>query len=193
MIKTFTRIQSNDRSPAYSSHISPDSSPPSIPTFHNQSLDILNSLQIPSFPLFKFSLVVSLPWINFRLKIDFSLLELPKNSTPPSALLRAFQDASSHYPDFRVLFTSGSKNQIYTGCGISNSDHIFLRFSLPSSFTVLLAELFAIKIAVDHIASEESSTSYLIYSHSFNALQCLEKPCDTTQHPIAKEVVRVFH
>lgn len=192
MLNTFIRTQSNSLAPAFSSNLLP-SSKSTVHTFHDQILSILDSIHVLPPSIHELSPAITPPWSNLDLNIELRLSKLSKKETSAAEFHRAFQEMVSCYPNFRKIYTDGSKFDSSTGCGIATSDSIILRYSLPSQFSILSAELFAIKLVIDQIASENTHSQYLICSDSLNAILCLQKFHETSQHPIAKEIIRALY
>jgi len=62
-----------------------------------------------------------------------------------------------------------------------------IRYSLPHFFSILSAELLAIRLALETAA--QFHHKYIICTDSLSALKCLDNYHDTSQHPIAKEII----
>ena len=92
------------------------------------------------------------PWSVFVPNIDLSMGSLSKQ-TPSPIILSAFQELLHKYSGFSIIFTDGSKSPDLAGCAIVYNDDI-IRISLPAYFTILSAELYAIKIAINVISSD---------------------------------------
>ena len=71
---------------------------------------------------------------------------------------------------------------------MSTLSAVTVRFSLPSEFTVLSAELYAIDLAVG-LALEENGVDYLVLTDSLSALLTLQNPRRRKAHPFVGRIV----
>jgi len=134
------------------------------------------------------SLPVLPPWSTFRVSVDFSMCELAKD-LPNSVICGAFCELLGKYLDFAVIYTDGSKSRNHVGCAFTINNET-RRIPLPSSFSVLSAELFAIKAALEAVnSSSNEQHNFLLCTDSLSALTTLGNPKKRYQNPIAKEII----
>ncbi len=83
-----------------------------------------------------------------------------------------------------------SHSNNFVGCAATTNCEIILQYSLPPHFTILAAELYAIYLAIQHIAawSQQLQTLVLI-SDSLSSLKTLQNTRQQHQHPTAKLIV----
>ena len=91
------------------------------------------------------------PWIMPELEVHLSLLPFGRGSASPETARSAFMKIASQFSSSTFLYTDGSKTENGVGCALANKSGVIRRYTLPSAFSILSAELFAIKLAVEHI------------------------------------------
>ena len=130
------------------------------------------------------------PWLTYSPKIDFSLTELPKSQTNPQIYVQNFNELLSKYPNFVQIFTDGSKTPNQSGCSIV-LDNCAIPYPLPPYFTILSAELYAIKLAIYHCL-ENTSNNFLILSDSLSALLSIQNYHKKKHHPISQQIIQTL-
>ena len=128
-----------------------------------------------------------LPPEQLKIKIDFTLLQNFGKNQHSDVIKRAYQELIHNYQNCVKIFTDGSKNGSFVGCAVLSDKFDAICYSLPSFYSILSAELFAIKLAVQQTSSMQNKS--LILTDSASALHCLLDPHHHSQHPLAKEII----
>lgn len=181
-LRTYFHLKADDTLPL-TSH-------PSFAQLQHQVEIAAASLQITIPPFLPTSRTVVAPWQNAGISYDLSLIALNKKITTNAIILAAFSELTDRYKNFEHIYTDGSKSDSGVGCGIATKTEIILRFSLPSLFSILSAELYAIKLSIEHILKFSTDTPHLILTDSLNAIACLRDFRNRNQHPIAKSIIQ---
>src|SRR6266576_145366 len=162
--------------------------------FFNQVHDLLlqHNMIIPS--LMNLPSIQTPPWTSFSPSIDLSLCNIEKyhrNLRVPEA----FSHLLSQYPNYKKIYTDASKTLTSTGCAIiQNSETV--RIPLPGTFSILSAELYAIKTALEltsYLQMDTSQKNYLICTDSLSSLRALNNVDNKKKiHPIVSEIITLL-
>ena len=128
-----------------------------------------------------------------NIRTELSLLELDKNSTPHTTICSAFLETSYSYNSYSFLYTDASKSSEGVGCALADSSHILVRCSLPDTFSILSAELSAIKLAVDHVGNNSEDLNFVICTDSLSAIHSILNVHSRTQHVFAERIACLLH
>ena len=163
-----------------------------IPTqsLSQQFLTFLQSLLSEDLRIHHLPINVNPPWQIFHPRIDYSLTTFPKSSTNPVIFRQHFYSLTDNYPEFDHVFTDGSKTDNLTGCSIIHKNDI-IRYPLPSYFSILSAELYALKLSITY-SQELPSNNIIIFTDSLCALLAIENYRSKKQHPLAQEIVQIL-
>ena len=134
----------------------------------------------------KLRLYVSPPWTLEKLNICLYLAKFPKSETLPVVFQQEFY-AHKHTAQVEV-YTDGSKINEKVGSGFvvveeGKSDKKF-SLRIHDNSSVFIAELFAIRAAIEYLRSKFSKVSCQIYSDSRSALQALN--IFNSKHPLVQ-------
>ena len=122
-----------------------------------------------------------------QINIDLTILTNFGKDCHKHIIKKAYQELLDKYQNYIKIFTDGSKYNSFVGCAVHSDNFDAIRFPLPSFYTILSAELFAIKLAVQQTTNIQEKS--LILTDSASALQCLLKPYHHAQHPLAKQII----
>lgn len=151
---------------------------------------LFRTLDILCPPLVHRPLPAVAPWVSYTVHVDASITDLSKTA-PSIALLSAYHEMVAKYTEFSIIFTDGSKSTSGVGCSVVFNDDI-IRFSLPQFFSVLSAELYAIKLAAQcAVDGKLNNNNFLICSDSLSALHSLRGIHENRTHPFAKEIINL--
>ena len=128
------------------------------------------------------------PWTHLSINFDFSLTKFSKPETNPRIFNAHFNELLLKYTDFQHLYTDGSKNTYSTGCALVHENN-FIPCPLPPQFSVLSAELYAIKLALSYI-NELHLGDTVIFSDSLSALLSIQNHHTKKSHPLSKEIAQ---
>lgn len=118
-------------------------------------------VQFPRFP----------PWTFTDTFVNTSLSLYSKGEHPPSFTRAKFYELLSQYPEYKTLYTDGSKSSAGLGCAFVSDGRTF-PFRLAEQGTILTAELYAIYQALIYV-SAQTYRKWLIFTDSYNSLVCL--------------------
>ena len=94
-----------------------------------------------------------------------------KSQTDPTVFRTKFHELLSDFPSYETIFTDGSKDGDTAGSAyVTPSDTYKCR--LPDNASIVLAEIKAIDLALDHI-EQSMSSDFIIFSDSLSVLQSL--------------------
>lgn len=190
VVNHLLRITTTSSLPVRSTTNIPFNAPYSASNFHHITRKFLHSLKLSLPSLHHSHLAAAPPWLPCILNIDTSFHQFSRD-TQPIIIRRHFQELLHNYADSTVLYTDGSISPSLAGCAVTTDEETISCFSLPTYFSILSAELYAIYLAVLHIASLESlSKHFLIITDSMTSLLSLKSQWNQRQHPIAKDIIR---
>ena len=111
------------------------------------------------------------PWTLNKPEVNFSLTADMKDNTDAFIFKTKFQKITSHYPDFKHIYTDGSKDgpKVAAAC-VSQTQSRKCR--LPDNASIFSAESQAINIALDYI-EEANLSKVIIFSDSLSVLQSI--------------------
>lgn len=161
--------------------------PNSLP--HNND-ELLNSIYLKDINILYFPYNINPPWCTFNPNIDLSLTNLSKSQTNPIIYIRHYNNLINKYPNYVKIFTDGSKSPDRAGCAIIHENNE-IPFSLPSHFTILSAELYALQLAINY-SINLSSNNILILTDSLSALTSIQNFHKKKQHPISQTIVQTL-
>ena len=100
------------------------------------------------------------------------------------------QDFFTRFSEYEIIYTDGSKVTGYCGCAVIHLN-FEIRYPLPSSFSVLSAELYAIFLALD-IALRDLTGKVLICTDSLSAIRSTQNTAKY-QHSFARLINNFAH
>ncbi len=111
----------------------------------------------------------------------------------PAGVKPAFPELLKLHLEALIIYTDPSHSNNFVGCAATTNSEIILQYNLPPHFTILAVELYAIYLAIQHIAawSQEPQTLILI-SDALSSLNTLQNRRHRHQHPSAKLIVRAL-
>ncbi|MEN8173077.1 MAG: reverse transcriptase domain-containing protein [Chloroflexota bacterium] len=112
------------------------------------------------------------PWELRLPEINLSLSSNPKSSTNPLVFQSYFNEIQTKYPDYKHIYTDGSKSGDRVGAA-AVIDNSIKHVRLPDKSSIFTAELTAIQIALNHI-DDAISNDFIIFSDSISSLQALQ-------------------
>jgi ribonuclease HI len=114
------------------------------------------------------------PWFPLPVQIDLTVCSLPKSTTAPEVYQQHFYNVlHTAYADHHKIYTDGSKSAAGSASAFidNTSAHTF---NLLSETSVYIAELLAIKFALERILNSGSSPHYVICSDSTSSLLSIQ-------------------
>jgi ribonuclease HI len=134
--------------------------------------DDFNSICPDTENVAKYSVINIPPWQLRRPTIDTSLTRLEKSKTDPLVYRTGFDNLREKYENFLCAFTDGSKSDNGVTAAAFSSK-FFLQIRLPDEASIFTAELYAIRYALDFIASADQS-DFILFSDSLSSIQALD-------------------
>ena len=114
-------------------------------------------------------------------KINIDMLSYPKDTTPHQILRGKFANiVETNYSDCIVIYTDGSKTREGVGCAAVTGEHREKKLSIPKIATIMTAETYAIKLALE-LAKAENNRKVLICSDSWSLIQLIIKASFTEE------------
>ena len=114
----------------------------------------------------KYSVINIPPWKLHRPIIDTYLTKYEKSKTDPLEYRTGFNNLREKYENFLCAFTDGSKSDGGVTAAAFSSK-FFLQIRLPDEASIFTAELYAIRYALDFIASADQS-DFIVFSDSLS-------------------------
>ena len=125
------------------------------------------------------------PWELKTPITDFSLRIGKKSTINPLDFHSSFSDVQLNYPNFKFIYTDGSKDGNKVGCAAVTSGRTYKQ-RLPDVCSVYTAELKAILLALSHIR-RSGELGFVICSDSLSALQAIENR--NIDHPLHLDIL----
>ena len=191
-ISHLIQITTVENLPLHTSSPIPLTAPYAASNFHHSVRAQLDDLNI-QLPPMDYSYIAAVPpWVDSVVIIRQHMEHLSKES-PPNIVKLHFNELLQTYPQSTVLYTDGSHSADAVGCAVTTDTTVVACFPLPSYFSILSAELFALYLAVDYAAAtKDSDSQYLLLSDSLSSVRCLTNQWSRKLHPIAKKIVRIL-
>ena len=104
-------------------------------------------------------------------EVNFSLTADKKDNTDAFIFKTKFQEKTSHYPDFKHIYTDGSKDGPKDAAACVSWTQT-RKCRLPDNASIFSAESQAINIALDYI-EEANLSKVIIFSDSLSVLQSI--------------------
>ena len=128
------------------------------------------------------------PWTPSQITID-TTLPSKKLTNDYEHTHFFFHELLIKYHSSSKYFTDGSKFSSFIGCSIIHPDSYITRFSLPSSFSILSAELYAIYLAINSVV-QSSNNNVCIFSDSLPVILNFRNPTHTIPQLILHTLTR---
>ena len=125
-------------------------------------------------------------WMLRGPEIDLTLASSKKGNINPIQFKNDFHDLLDHYPDSKVIYTDGSKNESGVACA-SVSDNLQIQMRLPDYASIFTAELTAILYTLDMIPSYNDD-EFLIVCDSRSSIEAIGHY--QISNPIVFEILR---
>ena len=180
------KLKSNRSNPTYNTVFRPNffslfkKKPNAIPTFGIRIAPALTAAGIKVRNIKANSVIDTPPWTLNKFEVNFSLTAEKKGNTDAFIFKTKFQEITSHYPDFKHIYTDGSKYGPYTdgskygpkvaAACVSRTQTRKCR--LPDNASIFSAESQAINMALDYI-EETNLSKVIIFSDSLSVLQSI--------------------
>ncbi|KAJ4430889.1 hypothetical protein ANN_19480 [Periplaneta americana] len=113
------------------------------------------------------------PWRIMLPEINLDLTYHIKTETNGISYQQFCREQWDQYRNYRHIYTDGSQTNQGCGCAVVYPDHTML-YTLPSLYSILTCELYAIKKALEYILETETDKSYLLHTDSQSSLQALQ-------------------
>lgn len=123
------------------------------------------------------------------IRTDLSLSNSPKAQTHPQVLQFSFNQIIERYREHLSIFTDASKSYHGVGSAVVLGS-MSLQFKLPEPSTILTAELFGIKKAIDYAASQPAQ-EFLVCTDSLSSLKILQQLYQ--KNPLAQDIRENVH
>ena len=172
------RIAENNSNPAHAVTFQPKcmdlyESKPILLNLGARILPVLESANI-NFDNIETTLTPNVPaWCINKPKLFFDLHFGKKSETSQTIMKSNFQELKSHYMDYKHIYTDGLKDDMKVVCAVVSDDYSEI-VRIPHGSSMFTAEAKAIDLALDFIASCETSNKFVIFSHSFSVLKSLD-------------------
>lgn len=124
------------------------------------------------------------PWHVEKPKVDWEMTAYVRAGESSQKAKAAFGVVSAKYTEHHKIFTDGSKDDDFTGCGIvDGTDRMAIR--LPAQCSIFSAEAHAIATALKRIP-EGSATPSVIFTDSASVVEAVEN--GISHHPWIQEI-----
>ena len=171
------KLKSNRSNPTYNSVFRPNvfslfkQKPNAILTFGIRIAPALTAAGIKVRNIKANSVIDTLPWTLNKAEVNFSLTADKKDNTDAFIFKTKFQEITSHYPDFKHIYTDGSKDgpKVAAAC-VSRTQTRNCR--LPDNASIFSAERQAFNMTFDYI-EEVNLSKVIIFSDSLSVLQSI--------------------
>ena len=119
------------------------------------------------------------PWHGEKPKTDWEMTAYVRAGESTQKVTAAFGVVRAKYGDHRQIYTDGSKDDDFTGCGIvQGTERTAIR--LPAQCSIFSAEAYAVKIALEDLPDEGNETT-VIYTDSASVVEAVEN--GESHHP----------
>ena len=137
----------------------------------------------------KYSVITVPPWKLLRPNIDITLTEHEKSKTDPLEYRISFNNLREKYGNYLCAFTDGSKSDDGVTAA-AYSSKFFLQIRLPDEASIFTAELYAIRYALDFIASIDQF-DFIVFSDSLSSIQALDS--SDFSNPLVVNILEKCH
>ena len=189
------KLKSNRSNPTYNTVFRPNyftlfqNKPNAIPTFGIRIVPTLNSAGIKLRNIQSNSILDIPPRTIKQPEVLFTLTTDKKETTDSSIFRAKFQELSSQYPDFRHIYTDGSKDGPNVASACVSQTHT-RKCLLPDNASIFTAEIQAINMALDYI-KDANLSKVLIFSDSLSVLQSINN-CNL-DNPLVQDILLRYH
>ena len=189
------KLKSNRSNPTYNTVFRPnffslfEKKPNAIPTFGIRIAPALTAAGIKVRNIKANSVIDTPPWTLNKSEVNFSLTADKKDNTDAFIFKTKFQEITSHYPDFKHIYTDGSKDgpKVAAAC-VSRTQTRKCR--LPDNASIFSAESQAINMALDYI-EEANLSKVIIFSDSLSVLQSINN--SKIDNSIIQDIILRLH
>ena len=128
-------------------------------------------------------------WTLNKPEINFSLTADKKDITDAFIFKTKFQDITSHYSDFKHIYTDGSKDgpKVAAACVSPRQSR---KSRLPDNASIFSAESQAINMALDYI-EEANLSKVIIFSDSLSVLQSINN--SKIDNSVIQDIILSLH
>ena len=171
------KLKSNRSNPTYNTVFRPnffslfEKKPNAIPTFGIRIAPALTTAGIKVRNIKANSVIHTPPWTLNKSEVNFSFTADKKDNTDAFIFKTKFQEITSHYPDFKQIYTDGSKDEPKVAV-VCVSRTQTLKCRLPDNASIFSAEKQAINMALDYI-EETNQSKVIIFSDSLSVLRSI--------------------
>ena len=189
------RISANKYNPTHTSIFEPNdehlfqAKPNAIPTFGIRIKHMLGEMDFHTGKVVPIAICNTPPWKTPTPNILFDLSQYKKADTTPEIFKSKFIEITSKFPHHKHIYTDGSKEEEKVGCAAITRQHSSSA-RLPDHSSIFTAELFAIKLALEHIEDYPYS-SFIVCSDSKPVLEALISA--ELRNPLVLEVLNLLH
>jgi ribonuclease HI len=172
-----TKLRSSPLNPAFSAVFEPkyktlyDNKPNVIPTFGIRISKFLENTQIDLSNILKANISETPPWLLQQPRVLFTLHDGKKSETHPSIFHNSYLELLSQFENYTKIYTDGSKDEDKAAAAFVSGKHT-TKVRLPNGTSIFSAEIRAIDLALQYVASKRISNS-IIFSDSLSVLQSL--------------------
>ena len=163
--------------------------PTQIPTLRLRLLHFLEKIDIELALIAPIKISNIPPWLIIKPTIILSLSELKKNNTNELQYKSELGQIFSQYPDYKHIYTDGSKQENGTACAVV-SDSFICRQRLPNKASIFTAELRALELAL-HISEKEKGKQFIIFSDSLASLQSINS--NNLENPFVYRIIHTYN
>ena len=189
------KLKSNRSNPTYNTVFRPNffsifkKKPNAIPTFGIRIAPALTAAGIKVRTIKAISVIDTPPWTLNKPEVNFSLTADKKTNTDAFIFKTKFQEITSPYPDFKHIYTDGSKDgpKVAVAC-LSRTQTRKCR--LPDNASVFSAESQAINMALDYI-EEANLSKVIIFSDSLSVLQSINN--SKIDNSVTQDIILRLH
>ena len=145
--------------------------PNAIPTFGIRIAPALTAADIKVRNIKANPVIDTPPWTLNKPGVNFSITADKKDNTDAFIFKTKFQEITSHYPDFKHIYTDGSKDvpKVAAACVSRTQSR---KCHIPDNASIFSAESQAINMALDYI-EEANLSKVVIFSDLLYVLQSI--------------------
>lgn len=142
----------------------------------------INLYNIPIQPVMPYRTPKIFYWTMTRPAIEINLSSLKREDMQHmthNMIRQLHRENQTNYDGYKIIYTDGSKTEGGVGAAAVMEETV-RRLSLPVVATVMTAELYAIKLALD-IVNETNHNKFVICSDSMSSIQSIDSYADNNQ------------
>ncbi|GFX46655.1 RNase H domain-containing protein [Trichonephila clavipes] len=147
---------------------------------------LLSELDLPVVDIHQRNCLQFQPWNTPCFRYIDPYATYSKTAIAPVAFQRIFAYHRSRYSDYSPIYTDGSKQTDYVGCGVVMEDNM-RGYRLDNCCSIFTAEAIALYRALQLI-DPQTPRKYCIYTDSVSVLEAIENYNDRC-HPVVDDII----